>query len=467
MLWPPSPLRPGLARHARDPPGMMPPGPLGSAGRPPRICSSCTRAAICCATSAAWMPWNSPSSQPTSWACATRSSRLARRRVLAERQRQPLQLVAQLGRQAVLQLDDRPLVDLPEPVAAGLVERRRADLLQQLLDHAADPHDLGRLLDQAGRVLALGAGLGLDRADRPAVRADHHHGAGAAVSGPLFSSGVRAASVMPPSSRSARPRSHPPATPGYRPRMAVESRDVLTRPAPPPDHTVRVRPAPGPGRRPARGPRRRRPGRWSWSCTAVSGAPSTTGRTPARSPPLSPQLGYPVAQLEYRRTGRAGRRLAGHLDDVDRRRRLPGCAGAALRGRPAWRRSCRALRRRSPRALVRGHAATAGPGRASRWRRSPTSPRRTAWIWTAARWPRCSAAAPDEQGRTPLPTRRADPWLPSVIVHGDADRYVPDRSQSSATPPRSRRRRRIVPGRAAAGRAFRPDRPGNRRRGPR
>ena len=60
------------------------------------------------------------------------------------------------GRQAVLQLDDRPLVDLPQPLAAGLVERRRADLLEQLLDHAADPHDLRRLLDQAGRVLAVG-----------------------------------------------------------------------------------------------------------------------------------------------------------------------------------------------------------------------------------------------------------------------------------------------------------------------
>ena len=31
--------------------------------------------AICWAANmAAWMPWNRPSSQPTSWACATRSS---------------------------------------------------------------------------------------------------------------------------------------------------------------------------------------------------------------------------------------------------------------------------------------------------------------------------------------------------------------------------------------------------------
>jgi prephenate dehydratase len=51
----------------------------GSAGMAPggsalRICSSCARAAICCANSVVWMPWNSPSSQPTSCAWATRSS---------------------------------------------------------------------------------------------------------------------------------------------------------------------------------------------------------------------------------------------------------------------------------------------------------------------------------------------------------------------------------------------------------
>ena len=40
----------------------------------PRICSSWARAAICWANSAVWMPWNSPSSQPTSCAWAIRSS---------------------------------------------------------------------------------------------------------------------------------------------------------------------------------------------------------------------------------------------------------------------------------------------------------------------------------------------------------------------------------------------------------
>ena len=39
-----------------------------------RISSSWARAAICWANSAVWMPWKSPSSQPTSWAWAMRSS---------------------------------------------------------------------------------------------------------------------------------------------------------------------------------------------------------------------------------------------------------------------------------------------------------------------------------------------------------------------------------------------------------
>ena len=42
------------------------------------------------------------------------------------------------------------LVDVPEPLAAGLVERGRAHLVEQLLDHRADPHHLRRLLDRLG-----------------------------------------------------------------------------------------------------------------------------------------------------------------------------------------------------------------------------------------------------------------------------------------------------------------------------
>ena len=50
---------------------------------------------------------------------------VGRGRVLGERQRQPLQLLDQLGREPGLELLDRGLVDLLEPDPAGLVERRR------------------------------------------------------------------------------------------------------------------------------------------------------------------------------------------------------------------------------------------------------------------------------------------------------------------------------------------------------
>ena len=75
------------------------------------------------------------------------------RGVVGERQAQPLQLLAQLGGQAVLQLLDRVLVDLLEPGPGRLVQRRRAHLLEQLLDHRADAHDLGRLLDHVADAL--------------------------------------------------------------------------------------------------------------------------------------------------------------------------------------------------------------------------------------------------------------------------------------------------------------------------
>jgi prephenate dehydratase len=75
---------------------------------------------------------------------------LARRHVVGEWQRQPLELIDQFGRQPVLEFLDGRLVDLLQPLAALLVERRGADLLEQLPDHAADPHHLGRLLDHLG-----------------------------------------------------------------------------------------------------------------------------------------------------------------------------------------------------------------------------------------------------------------------------------------------------------------------------
>src|SRR5271168_3599657 len=75
--------------------------------------------------------------------------RLAWRRV-PERQRQPLKLLDQLRGEAVLKLLDGVLVDLLQPRPALLVERRGLNLLKQLADHRADPHDLGRLLDHLG-----------------------------------------------------------------------------------------------------------------------------------------------------------------------------------------------------------------------------------------------------------------------------------------------------------------------------
>ncbi len=91
-----------------------------------------------------------------------------------ERQRQPLELIDKLGREAVLQLLDGALVDLFQPDPALLVKRRRPDLLEQLPDHVADPHDLGRLLDHLGdRALAAGVLVLLAGRRRYAARAHH------------------------------------------------------------------------------------------------------------------------------------------------------------------------------------------------------------------------------------------------------------------------------------------------------
>ena len=97
-------------RRRAGPPG----GELAAASR-----SSCWRAAICWANSVAWMPWNRPSSQPTSWAWAIRSSASVGVLASPKGRRQPGQLVRRSGDSAVGQLRDRRLVDLPQAVAAG------------------------------------------------------------------------------------------------------------------------------------------------------------------------------------------------------------------------------------------------------------------------------------------------------------------------------------------------------------
>src|SRR5581483_3693148 len=100
--------------------------------------------------------------------------------LLGEGQAQPVELLAELRGQTLLQLLDRILVDLAQAVAGGLVQRCRADLLEQLLDHRADAHDLGRLLHHVGEAarmrLVLVRAPGHPRhPDRPPVRADDHH----------------------------------------------------------------------------------------------------------------------------------------------------------------------------------------------------------------------------------------------------------------------------------------------------
>ena len=79
------------------------------------------------------------------------------------RRRERGELLLQVGRQHVLELADRALVDLTEPDAPGLVERRLARVLEQLADHARDPQQLRGLGDRF--VLGLLAALRLARRD--------------------------------------------------------------------------------------------------------------------------------------------------------------------------------------------------------------------------------------------------------------------------------------------------------------
>ena len=128
-----------------------------AAVRPGRASApAAARAAICWANSAVWMPWNRPSSQPTSWACAIRSS---------ASDGTPSSVNGSVRRSSSSRSSGaRPssssrmlvAVDLAQPVAARVVERRRPHLFEQLLDHRADPHHLRRLLDQIGQRLAVG-----------------------------------------------------------------------------------------------------------------------------------------------------------------------------------------------------------------------------------------------------------------------------------------------------------------------
>ncbi len=73
--------------------------------------------------------------------------------LLPEGQRDPLSSswVSGAGRASLSSSIERRWISA-EPHAAGLVEGCVAHLLEELLDHRADAHDLGRLLDQVGGV---------------------------------------------------------------------------------------------------------------------------------------------------------------------------------------------------------------------------------------------------------------------------------------------------------------------------
>ena len=74
--------------------------------------------------------------------------RLGRRPVAVERQREHVQFFLQVGRQRHREFGDRTFVDLGQPFAGSLVERRLVHLVEELLDHRPDPHHLGRFGDR-------------------------------------------------------------------------------------------------------------------------------------------------------------------------------------------------------------------------------------------------------------------------------------------------------------------------------
>lgn len=202
--------------------------------------------------------------------------------------------------------------------------------------------------------------------------------------------------------------------PRYGRAMPADPRDVLSRPAPAPDVTVsygdhpdqladlRVPAGSGPARQ---------------LVVVVHGGFWRAGYDRRHTDPLAAalaELGHPVAQVEYRRTGQPGGGWPATLTDVLAGvTELPRLAAEALPGRVAA----------GPPLLV-GHSA--GDTWRCTWRRPPRTPsaacwrwprcrtsrRRTGWIWTRGRWPRCWAAA---RRTTPsgTPQRIHVHWCPS------------------------------------------------------
>ena len=190
--------------------------------------------------------------------------------------------------------------------------------------------------------------------------------------------------------------------------MVVESRDVLNRPAPAPDHTVRYGPDPDQiadvrGTAPADLPMVviLHGGFWrpEWDRTHTGPLAAALA-----------EIGYPVAQLEYRR----GAGWPAMAEDV-----VTGIATLAGRYGPP---------------LLLGHSAG---GQLALWYATTPQPQARGVVALAPVADLAEAyrldldggavaalfgGAPDEKAD---PCRRVPIMLPSVIVHGDADRYVP------------------------------------------
>ena len=126
-------------------------------------------------------------------------------------------------------------------------------------------------------------------------------------------------------------------------RPGVSEPDLTLSYGPLPEHVVDVRlPAgdAGSGRR-----------RWWSSCTAGSGGPSGTARTPAPQSAGLAAAGYVVATVEYRRVRMAGGGWPGdpgRRGAADRHRAGAGGRGAARPGRPSPHGARRSLGRRPP-----------------------------------------------------------------------------------------------------------------------
>ena len=252
------------------PPG-QPPTPGGRARR--RICSNCARAAICWANSAVWMPWNRPSSQPTSWAWAIRSS--ASDGIASSVNGSEIRSSSSTSsgaRPSSSSLIERVWISLSRTRLASS-SSERAHLLEQLLDHAADPHHLGRLVDHLGDRALVHLVVAGRRPRPPSRPGPTTTTRGSAVVSPCSGPPDCCCSLMPPSSPTASAQNAWTPAAGRRQAGGMPTTD-------------RDPPAPRPGRprrrlRPDRGVRPR--DRRASSTSPGTRSPPTWPRPPSRA----------------------------------------------------------------------------------------------------------------------------------------------------------------------------------------